>query len=125
MMRNETSWQAAVDEIAQALAREIPGPVDLFEDELAARLGLARHRLCPLGAGQVLPDADRRSRGPASGTPRALSAEKWDRYQPGMNRWRLTTLGCLASWPSASTASVSGASRRSTSRVADSSGTSP
>ena len=36
----------AVEELLAALDREHPDPVDLFEDELARRLGCVRHPSC-------------------------------------------------------------------------------
>jgi len=37
---------AAVDELMESLDREYPDPVDVFEDELARRLGSVRHPSC-------------------------------------------------------------------------------
>ena len=38
----------AVEELLKALEAEFPEPVDVYENELAGRLGLVRHPSCPL-----------------------------------------------------------------------------
>ena len=40
--------ETTVEELLQAWGIEFPDPVDVFEDELAARLGLVRHPSCSL-----------------------------------------------------------------------------
>ncbi len=41
-MTQQDGIEAAVEEIHVALMREFPDPVDVFEDDLAEKLGLAR-----------------------------------------------------------------------------------
>ena len=45
---SEVPHTEAVDALSKALEAEFPDPVDVFEDELAGRLGFARHPSCPL-----------------------------------------------------------------------------
>ena len=63
--------------------------------------------------------------GPASGCPRALSAEREDTYQPLMNSRSAATRGCSANWPSALTASRSADLSGTSTRRSCSSGSSP
>ena len=50
---------------------------------------------------RLSPDRVRRSCGPASGWPRAPSAERYDTYQPVMNSRSAATRGCSENCPKA------------------------